>query len=174
RVLLVGAGGAASGVVDSLVTLGAIVTIVNRNKEKAQLLATSRSFFFTNLVDTPKLPFPTNNAKEHNSNRIDALGYADLVDQQFDIIINATSTGLTDEMLRLPDTLFKPGALAYEMMYGRDTPFMKFARKHGAAVVSDGLGMLVEQATESFFLWRNVRPDTRAVLKKLRAESPIA
>ncbi len=162
RVLLVGAGGAASGVVYSLASLSARVTVVNRNIEKAQLLA------------TPRLPFPANNAKKHDSNRIDALGYADLADQQFDIIINATSAGLMDEMPDIPKTIFAPGALAYDMMYGRDTPFMKFAREHGAAVVSDGLGMLVEQAAESFRIWRNVRPDTRPVLKKLRAELPIA
>jgi len=157
RVLLVGAGGAASGVVDSLVTLGARVTIVNRNKEKAQLLATPRS------------PFPAS-----DSGRIDALGYADLVDQQFDIIINATSTGLSDEMPNIPKSIFEHALLAYDMMYGRETPFMKFAREHGAAVVSDGLGMLVGQAAESFFIWRNLHPDSQAVLKKLRAELPIA
>jgi shikimate dehydrogenase len=54
------------------------------------------------------------------------------------------------------------------MMYGRETPFMAFARRQGAAIVADGLGMLVEQAAEAFYLWRNVRPDTRAVLEKLR------
>jgi shikimate dehydrogenase len=54
------------------------------------------------------------------------------------------------------------------MMYGRETPFMAFARRQGAAIVSDGLGMLVEQAAEAFYLWRNVRPDTQPVLEKLR------
>ena len=162
RVLLVGAGGAASSVVHALANLGAIVTIVNRNREKAQLLA------------TPRLSFSANNAKKYDSHRIVALGYADLADQQFDIIINATSAGLTNSEIPLPPTIFAPDALAYDMMYGRETPFMKFAREHGAAVVSDGLGMLVEQAAESFFLWHNVRPDSQAVLKKLRAELPVA
>lgn len=166
RVLLVGAGGAASGVVHSLAYQGARVTVVNRNMEKAQLLA--KAFVFANKLPTPQLPFPA------NSGRIDALGYADLADQEFDIIINATSAGLMDEMPNIPKTIFAPGVLAYDMMYGRETPFMKFAREHGAAVVVDGLGMLVEQAAESFRIWRNVRPDTRPVLKKLRAELPIA
>jgi shikimate dehydrogenase len=64
--------------------------------------------------------------------------------------------------------LFKPGALAYDMMYGRETPFMTYARRHGATIVSDGLGMLVEQAAMAFDLWRKVRPDTKPVLEAMR------
>ncbi|HLD09947.1 MAG TPA: shikimate dehydrogenase, partial [Methylophilaceae bacterium] len=89
--------------------------------------------------------------------------------QQFDIVINATSTGLGDTQLPLPRDIFAEGALAYDMMYGRETPFMAFARKHGAAKVSDGLGMLVEQAAESFYLWRQVRPQTAPVIAQFRA-----
>ena len=65
--------------------------------------------------------------------------------------------------------MFAPGALAYDMVYGRDTPFLAAARAAGAAT-ADGLGMLVEQAAESFLFWRGVRPDTRAVLAALRAD----
>ena len=83
---------------------------------------------------------------------------------EFDIVINATSSGLTDEMPPLPTDIFAPGALAYDMMYGRETPFMKFAREQVRAAVSDGLGMLVEQAAESFYIWRGVRPDTAPVI----------
>ena len=94
--------------------------------------------------------------------------YEDLPGRSYDIVINATSSGLRDELPPLPEGLFKPGALAYDMMYGRETPFMAYARRHGAAIVADGLGMLVEQAAVAFDLWRGVRPDTRPVLEKLR------
>jgi len=83
-------------------------------------------------------------------------------------VVNATSAGLSGELPRLPQGLFRPGALAYDMIYGRDTEFLAMARAAGAAT-SDGLGMLVEQAAESFFVWRGVRPDTSAVLAALRA-----
>ena len=147
RVLLIGAGGAASGVLHSLASAGAKVTIVNRTADKALVLA-------------------ARDASTEN----DMLGcsYADLIGLQFDIIINATSAGLTDEMPDIPKTIFAPGALAYDMMYGRETPFMTFARTNGAAIVADGLGMLVMQAAEAFLRWRNVRPETAPVIAALR------
>jgi shikimate dehydrogenase len=147
RVLLIGAGGAAYGVVLPLRDAGAQLTIVNRTVDKARELAAS-----------------------HKSNDVIASGYDELDGKQFDVIINATSTGLTGEMPPLPSGNFASGALAYDMMYGRETPFMKFAREHGATVVSDGLGMLVEQAAESFFIWRGVRPDTAPVITVLRTQ----
>jgi|ERR1019366_934563 shikimate dehydrogenase len=147
RVLLVGAGGAAYGVALPLGHQGVKLTIVNRTVNKAQVLASISNRFFDS---------------------ISGHGFDEIANQQFDVVINATSAGLTDSALPLPPTIFAPGALAYDMMYGRETPFMKFAREHGAAVVSDGLGMLVEQAAESFFLWRGVRPDTAPVIAKLR------
>ena len=144
--LLLGAGGAAAGVVWPLFNAGAGVVIANRTITKARLLAEEFS----------------------GSGTVFARSYDELAGRQFDLVINATSSGLSDELPPLPDGLFKPGALAYEMMYGRETPFMAFARKQGAAIVADGLGMLVEQAAEAFFLWRHVRPDTRLVLDQLR------
>ncbi|HSF71306.1 MAG TPA: shikimate dehydrogenase, partial [Methylotenera sp.] len=86
----------------------------------------------------------------------------------FDVIINATSTGLTDTVLPIPNTIFGKNCLAYEMMYGRETPFMAQARAAGAQV-SDGLGMLVEQAAEAFYIWRGVRPQTAPVIAQLRS-----
>lgn len=147
RVLLMGAGGAAYGVVLPLLAAGAELTVVNRTPEKAQQLGAA----FT----------------AHG--QITVCGYAELGGKTFDIVINATSTGLTDEMPPLPPTIFAPGALAYDMMYGRETPFMKFAREHGARV-ADGLGMLVEQAAEAFCIWRGVRPETAPVIAALRRQ----
>jgi shikimate dehydrogenase len=98
-----------------------------------------------------------------------ASAFDDLRDGQFDVIVNATSASLAGEAPRLPSGIFAPGALAYDMMYSSlDTPFMAWARGQGATQVCDGLGMLVEQAAESFFVWRGVRPDTAPVLVKLR------
>jgi shikimate dehydrogenase len=147
RVLLIGAGGAADGVVLPLRDAGAQLTIVNRTVDKARELAARKA-----------------------PDSISACGYDELAGKQFDVVINATSAGLSDSELPLPPTIFASGALAYDMMYGRETPFMKFAREHGAAVVADGLGMLVEQAAESFFIWRAVRPDTAPVIAALRKQ----
>ena len=86
------------------------------------------------------------------------------------MIINATAASLANEAPPLPPGLYAPGALAYDMMYGKgDTPFLAAARQEGAAKLADGLGMLVEQAAESFWLWRGVRPQTGPVLEALRA-----
>jgi shikimate dehydrogenase len=148
HVLLMGAGGAAYGVAQPLFDANASLAIVNRTVEKAQQMIEAFG----------------------KQTQISACTYEHIGNNQFDIVINATSSGLSDEMPALPPGIFAPGALAYDMMYGRETPFMKFAREHGAAVVSDGLGMLVEQAAESFFLWRGVRPDTAPVIAALRKQ----
>jgi shikimate dehydrogenase len=89
---------------------------------------------------------------------------------RFDIVVNATSAGLADVMPPLPRDIFAPGALAYEMVYGRRTLFMEFAAACGATA-TDGLGMLVEQAAESFFIWRGVRPATKPVIRALRRKA---
>jgi shikimate dehydrogenase len=144
-VLLLGAGGAARGVAGTLLESGAArLTIANRTVDKARRLAAR---------------FPGTAA----------CGFADLAGQRFDIVINATSAGLQDVALPLPGGLLAADGLAYDMVYGRDTPFLTAARAQRARV-RDGLGMLVEQAAESFLLWRGVRPDTRAVFAELLAE----
>src|SRR5215203_2029748 len=141
RVLMMGAGGATYGVLQPLIEAGVkSLVVANRTVEKAAALVAR----FKALAKDTALA---------------ALPYDALPGMQFDLVINATSAGLRDEMPPLPDGLFASGALAYEMVYGRHTPFIAFAGKCGARTV-DGLGMLVEQAAESFALWRHVRPET--------------
>lgn len=154
RVLLMGTGGAARGVQMPLV-LAKIrrLVIATRSIEKAEEMLMHGHQHYGKLFGI----------------EIVAKNYSDLGDEQFDLVINATSSGLSDELPPLPTGIFAPGALAYDMMYGRETPFLKFAREHGAAVVADGLGMLVEQAAEAFYIWRGVRPDTTPVIAALRA-----
>lgn len=84
-------------------------------------------------------------------------------------MINATAASLAGDLPPLPEGIYAPGALAYDMMYGRETPFMAAARAQGARV-ADGLGMLVEQAAEAFFVWRGVRPETAPVIALLRSQ----
>ena len=145
HILLLGAGGAARGVIQPLLDESpAGLMVVNRSSDRALALCDQ----FQGVA---------------------AGGYESLTGQSFDIVINATSSSLHNELPPLPEGLFAAEALAYDMMYGRDTLFMQFARAHGAGRIADGLGMLVEQAAESFFLWRGLRPDTAPVLASLRA-----
>lgn len=147
RILLLGAGGAARGVVLPLLEQQpAELVIANRTVQKAEELA-----------------------QQFNAHGVvRACSFAAL-DTSFDVVINATSASLAAEVPPIAPAVFGAGALAYDMMYGKEpTVFMCFASQHGAAV-RDGLGMLVEQAAESFFVWRGVRPDTGPVLGTLRA-----
>jgi shikimate dehydrogenase len=142
RILLLGAGGAARGVILPLQERQpATLFVANRTAEKAERLAAEFG--------------------------IAGGSFEALAGHTFDLVINATSAGLSDAVLPLPTSAFAPGSLAYEMLYGRETPFMAQARKAGAHI-ADGLGMLVEQAAEAFFIWRGVRPDTHPVLAALR------
>ncbi len=148
RVLLMGAGGASHGVVQPLLEREpAALVIVNRTPDKAEALAR-------------RFAGPGRNLR--------GCGYAALATETFDLVINATSAGLSGDLPPLPDALFASGALAYDMMYGRDTAFLAFARARGVAT-ADGLGMLVEQAAEAFLIWRGVRPQTAPVIAQLRA-----
>lgn len=149
KILLMGAGGAARGVVLPLLEQGpALFAIANRTPAKAHELGQQ----FLEYGD------------------ISTGDFASLAGCHFDLVINATSSSLSGELPPLPPGVFAPGSLAYDMMYGKGlTPFLQFARDNGAARLADGLGMLVEQAAESFFLWRGVRPDTRPVIELLQA-----
>lgn len=151
RVLLIGAGGAAEGVLHPILACSPVLLVItNRTLDKA-----------ISMVKRVE------EQGEYRLVSVNAYAFDDLHDQAFDIVINATSTGLTDTLLPLPATIFATQALAYDMMYGRETPFMAFARSCGANV-KDGLGMLIEQAAEAFFVWRGVRPETHAVMQMIR------
>ena len=151
RILLLGAGGATRGALLPLLdTAPADLCIANRTAHKAVELA--QAF-----------------AAHAGTVRIEGCGFEALADQRFDLVINATSASLSGELPPLPPGLYAQGALAYDLMYGRGhTPFLRAALADGAARVADGLGMLVEQAAESFALWRGVRPDSAPVLAELR------
>lgn len=150
RVLLLGAGGAARGVVLPILEhRPAALVIANRTVATAEALVAQ----FGALAGPGVLS---------------ACGYA-AVQGAFDIVVNATSASLSADLPPVPASIFAPGALALDMMYGaKPTVFMEFAASHGA-VPRDGLGMLVEQAAEAFQVWRGVRPQTGAVLQQLRA-----
>jgi len=151
RILLLGAGGAARGVVGPLLDRKpSHLLIANRSVERAECL----------MVDLQT---------ESGNSRIEACGLSDLQGPVFDLIINATAASLHGEALNLGDDLVSGTTVVYDMMYGREpTPFMCWADAQGAATALDGLGMLVEQAAESFLLWRGVRPETRAVIERVR------
>lgn len=148
RLLLLGAGGAARGVIEPLLAAEpAALVVANRTPAKAQVLA----------------------AEFGELGPVEALDFAALKGGEFDLIVNSTSAGLAGETPALPPAVLRSGGIAYDMLYGeRPTPFLGWAAKHGAGIRADGLGMLVEQAAESFLIWRGLRPDTRPVLKALR------
>ena len=149
RILLLGAGGAARGVVMPLLAeRPQQLVVANRTFARAQELVQS---------------FPA------AASVLKADAFDDL-SGQFDVIINATSASLSADLPAVPATLFGPQVFVYDMMYAATpTVFMQWAAQHGACV-RDGLGMLVEQAAESFFVWRGARPDTAPVYAALRAQ----
>jgi shikimate dehydrogenase len=150
RVLLLGAGGAARGVVLPLLEQApASLMIVNRDQGKVESLQMQFAEFSDFDIGT----------------------YGALAGQSFDLVINATSAGLNGEHLPLPEGLFAPRSLAYDMVYGDSaTPFELDALRLGASRTADGLGMLVAQAAESFYVWRGHRPDTTPVLAGLQQD----
>ena len=147
RVLICGAGGATRGAILPIAQQRpAMLAIANRSPGKAHDLAR----LFAGHAD------------------LQTGGFDDVAGEHFDVVINATSTGLSDAALPLPAHLFAPGALAYEMVYGKGlTPFLKQAQAAGVSHLADGVGMLVEQAAEAFVWWRGVRPDTAPVIQRL-------
>lgn len=153
RILLVGAGGAARGVIGPILNAHPQkLCIVNRTVSKAADLAKHfRSF-----------------------GPVTATAVDGLEAYNFDIVINATSASLGNSMPALPADCFAVGALAYDMVYGKGiTPYLTEAARAGARI-SDGLGMLVEQAAEAFFIWRGVRPATADVIEAMRTKMQLS
>jgi shikimate dehydrogenase len=148
RIVVLGAGGAARGI--ALPLLGerpAELVIANRTRERATQLVTHfgnpQEMRVTTFEELAALP-------------------------TFDVVVNATSAGLKGESPPFPGSLIGPDTFCYDLVYSRtDTPFVAWAREHGAARAVQGWGMLVEQAAESFFIWRGIRPATTPILKQL-------
>lgn len=155
RVLMLGAGGAVQGVLGPLLALAPQqFVIANRTAEKAAALAR-----------------PFGDSGDIHGIGLDAIGdYA-----PFDLIINGTAASLAGDLPPLPDHALAPQGVAYDMLYANEpTHFMRWAQAHGAGHSADGFGMLVEQAAESFSLWRGVQPETRPVITALRPGAPSA
>jgi shikimate dehydrogenase len=154
QILILGAGGATRGLLAPLLdTAPARLVIANRTAERAHGLAQS----FGDLAV---------------STHLQASGLDDLPEGPYDLLVNATAAGLGTDRLDLPAGLLAGDAVAYDLVYGPPAEsFLAWAREQGASRVTDGLGMLVEQAAEAFSIWRGVRPDTRPVLATLRAET---
>ena len=147
-VLVLGAGGAVRGVLEPLLGEGPrSVTIANRTESKAEQLA--RAFADLGAVA--------------------GCGFAALESRRFDLVINGTSASLSGDLPPLPDGLIAGDGCCYDMMYGVEpTVFLVWAQKAGVKNLADGLGMLVEQAAESFYLWQQVRPETGNVIAQVR------
>ena len=153
-VLVMGAGGAAQGALGALLDeKPARLVVANRTVEKAEVLAERWRA-----------------GRSLSAEIIRASGYVELAAQQFDLIVNCTAASLSDTAPDLPQGMFARDCLAYDMVYGKGmTPFLELALSQGAGRLADGIGMLVEQAAESFLVWRGVRPQTRPVIEALKA-----
>ncbi len=147
NILVLGAGGATRGIVPALLGSGPeALCVANRTVERAREIA----------------------ARFERLGKIRACSFADLGREHFDLVINATSAGLKGELPPFPPVIISAGSVCYDLSYAMtDTPFVAWARHHGAKAAHQGWGMLVEQAAESFFIWRGVRPDTAPVREKL-------
>lgn len=146
-ILILGAGGATRGIIPPIMERKPTeLVIANRTIEKAQTLAAA----FADMGE------------------ITACGFDDLEDKHFNLIINATSAGLEGELPPFPTSILAPDTVCYDLSYSmRDTPFVEWARANGCKQVFQGWGMLIEQAAESFAIWRGIRPDTRGVRERL-------
>ncbi|HFD12101.1 MAG TPA: shikimate dehydrogenase [Crenotrichaceae bacterium] len=148
KLLILGAGGATRGILESLLTeQPEQIVIANRTVSKATKLAE----LFSDLGE------------------VTGCGYDDLKAQRFDIVVNATAASLHGQLPPLPDTLLAEDACCYDLAYSvQPTPFVSWGNQYGAAVSTDGIGMLVEQAAEAFLIWRGIRPETMPLINDSR------
>ncbi|NOX09048.1 MAG: shikimate dehydrogenase [Gammaproteobacteria bacterium] len=151
KLLLLGAGGAARGIIEPLLQENpTLLHIANRTESKAHALAE----LFSDLGN------------------IKGSGFDVLAGKSFDLIINATAASLEGKIPSLPDNILATSGNCYDLMYAKKpTAFVQWGIQHGATQSIDGLGMLVEQAAESFYLWRGVRPDTMTVIQALKSKN---
>jgi shikimate dehydrogenase len=152
KILLIGAGGAAEGVIYSML-----------EKKPSELTLTNRTIKKSNVIQN-KMDVHAKSFDVH----LNVIEIAKCPHQYFDLIINATSASLSDDALHIDPKVFHESSLAYDMMYGKETSYMKQAKSKGSRV-SGGLGMLVEQAAEAFFIWHHIKPQTNSVIEFLRA-----
>ncbi|ORM70131.1 shikimate dehydrogenase [Pantoea wallisii] len=147
RILLVGAGGAARGVILPLLSLGCSVVVVNRTVQRAEQLATLFQ----------------------HSGAIAAASFDQLDEQDFDLVINATSSGVDGKVPPLPETLISARVRCYDMFYQQGlTPFLLWCQQQGSQQLADGVGMLVGQAAHAFQLWHGVMPEIAPVIARLK------
>ncbi|MGZ4968266.1 MAG: shikimate dehydrogenase [Methylobacter sp.] len=150
RILVLGAGGASRGIIGPILQLSPEnLVIANRTIEKAAILA----------------------SEFHDKGPVTGCGFDELANRKFDLILNATSASLSGQLPPLPAGLLAAGGNCYDLAYGNEpTAFVRWGLENHAAKSLDGLGMLVEQAAEAFFIWRGVRPQTRPVIELLNSE----
>ncbi|NRN30756.1 shikimate dehydrogenase [Photorhabdus heterorhabditis] len=149
HILIIGAGGAVRGVLSSLLEFGCEITITNRTFSRAVQIA----YDFSSIGNIRPVEMETLNSPE------------------FDLIINATASGLNGEIPEISPLIFNENCVCYDMFYQSNlTPFISFAKKHGVSSYADGLGMLVGQAAHSFKLWHGVLPEIAPVLRTLEQE----
>lgn len=154
RVLIIGAGGATRGVIAPLLVLRpAELIVANRTADRARAFAAD----FTDL------------------GQVTGCGFDDIGAEAYDVVINATSASLSGEVPAVPATIIHRDTVCYDMAYSRsETPFLRWSREQGCARAIQGWGMLVEQAAESFHLWRGIRPETAPVLEALRERASLS
>lgn len=154
RVLIIGAGGATRGVLAPLL----------QQKPKAVVIANRTATRARELVDD-----------FGDLGNLSHCGFDELPADAFDLIINATSAGLNSEVPAISAAVIGAGTVCYDMTYGKgSTPFVRWAQEHGCSRAEQGIGMLVEQAAESFLLWRGMRPDTAPVLAAIERQRSIS